>query len=40
MNVAVMREELKRLAWFVGLWFVGVTCVLVLAYAVRLLIET
>ena len=33
-----MRQGLKRVAWFAGLWIAGVACVLVLAYTVRLLI--
>jgi len=33
-----VRQGLKRVAWFAGLWIAGVACVLALAYAVRLLI--
>lgn len=36
----VVRQGLQRLAWFAGLWAVGVVCVLLLAYGVRLLMGT
>jgi len=33
-----MRQSLRRLAWFVGLWVAGVVTVGVVAYAIRLAI--
>lgn len=33
-----MREPMRRLLWFVGLWLAGVATVAVVAYAIRLAI--
>jgi len=33
-----MRQSLRRLAWFVGLWVAGVVTVGIVAYAIRLAI--
>lgn len=33
-----MRQSLRRLAWFVGLWAAGVVAVGIVAYAIRLAI--
>jgi hypothetical protein len=33
-----MRQSLRRLAWFVGLWAAGVITVGIVAYAIRLAI--
>jgi hypothetical protein len=38
LSVAQVRQGLKRLAWFAGLWIVGVASVSIITYAVRLLI--
>jgi len=33
-----ISPTLKRLLWFVGLWFAGVSCLSVVAYFIRLAI--
>ncbi len=30
-----MRKTLRQLGWFIGLWVMGVLCVLTIAYMIR-----